>query len=255
VSIVSRARQSTRDIIPAVLGAIAVSAAFALALGAGRRIAPLLCGGGTTLLPVPELSVFLSPWALIAVWLLMLTAMMPMLLIVPVRHLWDRSFSDQRASSIAAFSLAYVGVWTLAGAPLLAAALSIRATGPAAWVAAVMVVTWHISPARQVCFNRCHRRPSLGGFGVRNIVDAAAYGASHGVWCTAACWPLMLAPLVLPQHQSLAMGVATLLLAAERIEPPAPPRWGGRAPVRAVRITVSAARRWTSIAARAQGAA
>lgn len=255
MSTASRARRSFRRIIPGALITLSATAALALVLGAGHQLAPIICGGGPALLATPKLMALIAPWRLAAVWLLMLAAMTPALLVLPVRHIWDRSFADRRPATLTAFSVAYLGIWTLAGAPLIVLAFTIRAFGLVGWgVAAAIAVGWQVSPARQACLNRCHRRPALSASGARSLGDAATYGLTHGVWCIATCWPWMLTPLALPQHQLAAMAAATLYVAAERIEAPAPPHWGGRSSGRAVRTAAALVWRWTAAALVAQAA-
>jgi len=82
------------------------------------------------------------------------------LLVAPTRHLWDCCFADQRMRSIGLFAVGYLAVWTAAGAPLLVAAKAISEIQFApALVTSALVLVWQVSPAKQACLNRCHRRP------------------------------------------------------------------------------------------------
>jgi predicted metal-binding membrane protein len=228
-----------------MLGALSLAAILALALGVGRTLSPGLCGGGPTMLAVTELGAVVAPWGLALGWLLMLAAMTPPVLIAPMRHLWDRSFAARRGSAIGLFTAGYVAVWTAAGAPilLLVLAAKVAVPAPAAWGAALALL-WQISPAKQACLNRCHRRPALAAFGPAAARDAMAYGATHGAWCVGACWPLMLTMLVLDRGQLPVMAAIGLFLAAERLERPAPLAWRWRGAGRATRMLTSASRRW-----------
>jgi predicted metal-binding membrane protein len=223
-----------------VLAALCVAAAMALALGLGQVIAPALCGGKRLAPAEMEYEFFTQPWALAAGWLLMPAVMSPPLLIAPVRHLWDRSFADRRATAIGLFAIGHLAVWTAAGIPLLLAAQAVIAVAPAvpSIFAGLLALVWQLSPAKQSCLNGCHCRPPLAAFGFAATRDALTYGATHGMWCVGACWPLMLAPLVLQHGQLLAMGAITFFLAAERLERPSRPEWRWRGPMRALRILV-----------------
>jgi predicted metal-binding membrane protein len=223
-------------------------AAAGLALGAGRRLAPLICGDGAALFAAPELTARVAPWRMMVVWILMLLAMTPVLLVTPIRHVWDRTLASQRPLASACFALAYFAVWTLAGAPLISLMLLIRRDGPIALgVAITIAIVWQVSPVKQACLNRCHNRPTLSGFGPRGLRDALTYGLMQAAWCVAACWPLMLVPLVLPRYQLGAMVAISLFTAAERAAIPARPSWSARSTLFALRkaeAVVQNVRRW-----------
>lgn len=237
MSIASRARPRRRDLIPGVLAGLSAAAFAALALGAGEAIAPAICGRRGAVLAATDLQLVMAPWRLAAGWLLMLAAMTPLVLAPPIRHLWDRSFADRRWATIAVFSAGYLAVWMAAGLSLLAVDLACRGAGPLALFGLIALgLAWQASPAKQACLNRCHRRPALAAFGPAAAQGALAYGVSHGAWCAGACWPLMLAPLLLTQHQLPVMAGAALFMAAERLDLAAPLEWRLRVPVRALRI-------------------
>ena len=60
---------------------------------------------------------------LAADWALMFAAMMPPLVIAPLRHIRDRSFAKRRARAMLLFVAGYAGVWLAAGVVLEAMAL------------------------------------------------------------------------------------------------------------------------------------
>jgi hypothetical protein len=103
--------------------------------------------------------------------------------------------------------------------------LALVAGDLAATAAAALALAWNASPWHRQVLNRGHRLRRLSVFGWRGDRDAIVYGLVHGGWCIAACWAWMLVPLVLSHHHlavMLAVGVTSL---ADRITPPAPPRW------------------------------
>jgi len=186
---------------------------------------------------------FNPPAALALDWALMIAAMMPPLVIASLRHIGDRSFARRRWRAMTLFGAGYAIVWMAAGTALLPLALVCRFAAretllPLASGAAV-AFAWQISPAKQWCLNRCHRRPALAAFGVAADRDAFAFGLSQGVWCVGACWALMMVPLLSGQAHLLAMMAVALLLTAERIEPPAAPGWRFQPPSKALRIAVA----------------
>ena len=176
-------------------------------------------------------------------WALMLAAMMAPLLIAPVRHVRDRSFSRRRARSIGLFVAGYGAIWMAAGIVLMSLALAARLAAPASPVPlalAVLVATiWQFSPLKQRCLNRGHAHTELAAFGRAADIGALRFGLTHGVWCAGSCWALMLLPLLVTQWHIAAMAAVTLWLSAERMDRPAIPRWGLRVPLKAARIAVA----------------
>jgi predicted metal-binding membrane protein len=232
---------SRRDAGALALAVLAALGGLAQTLGVEQTIAPVICGGGLLdVLAAGALGPMDVLWQTASAWLLMLIVTTPLLLIAPVRYLWDCCFADRRALMISLFAVGYVAVWMGACVPMLLASQAIKGGlfGPVV-IVSVLVVVWQVSPAKQACLNRCHRRPSLAAFGVAAARDAVTYGARIGAWCVGACWPLMLVPLVLERNGSGVMAVVALFLAAERLEPPAPIAWRLRVPMRAVQMTTA----------------
>jgi predicted metal-binding membrane protein len=186
------------------------------------------------------------PASLAAGWALMLAAMMAPVLIAPVRHVRDRSFSHRRARAIALFVAGYAAVWMAAGVILLALALAARLAAPESSVpvalAAMIALGWQSSPFKQRCLNRCHAHSELAAFGPAADIEALRFGLRHGVWCVGSCWALMLLPLLVSRGHVAAMAAVTLWLFAERLDRPMPPRWRLRAPGKAARVVFAQAR-------------
>jgi predicted metal-binding membrane protein len=233
-----------------ILGATSCVAWAVLMFGAGEVSLAALCSAGR-LWPAPQplsLNVALvlnSPGMLAADWALMFAAMMPPLIIAPLRHIRDRSFAKRRARAMLLFVAGYAGVWLAAGVVLEAMALVALLAGPTPLVclglAAAMATLWQVSPAKQWSLNRCHRQPSLAAFGAAADRDALGYGLANGASCVGACWALMLLPLFMVQAHPLAMAAVTLFILAERLEIPAPLAWRWRGPGRALRIIAAQA--------------
>lgn len=188
-------------------------------------------------------------------WVLMLAAMMSPLLVAPLCHVRDRSFTRRRVRAVALFLTGYGTVWTAAGAGLLALAWVARSSGLDASLVAVAAVAgavgWQSSPVKQRCLNRAHAHPELAAFGTAAEVDALGFGITHGAWCTGSCWALMALPLVVPAGHLAVMATVTLWLAAERLDRPMPVGWRLRVPRKAVRLALAQARRVVRRPARA----
>jgi predicted metal-binding membrane protein len=179
-------------------------------------------------------------------WALMLAAMMAPVVIAPVRHVRDRSFARRRARSIGLFVAGYAAIWMAVGVMLMALAMAVRMYTPQSFAplafAAVLAIVWQFSPLKQRCLNRGHAHPQLAAFGRAADAGALRFGWTHGIWCAGSCWAPMLLPLLVTRGHLAAMAAVTLWLSAERLEPPAPPRWGLRVPFRALRIAVAQVR-------------
>lgn len=106
-----------------------------------------------------------------------------------------------------------------------------------------IVLAWQCSPLKQLCLNRRHAYPELAAFGCAAERDTVLFGITHGAWCLGSCWLLMLLPLLFTGGwHAVAMGAVTLLMAAEQLEHPHPPRWRIRAPIRGARLVLAQAR-------------
>ncbi len=190
--------------------------------------------------------------SLAAGWLLMIVAMMSPVLIEPVRQIQRRSFTHRRARAIALFAIGYAAIWMVVGGLLLTIALGLAMASftPEPYVAAAVVAclaaVWQCSPVKQRCLNRCHAPAVLAAFGTAADIDALRYGMTHGRWCAGSCWALMLLPLLVPTppfwSHIAAMAMASVLIASERLEQPAPPRWRVRGAGRAIRIVIAQTR-------------
>jgi predicted metal-binding membrane protein len=176
-------------------------------------------------------------------WQLMLTAMMLPLLIAPVRHLRDRSFTHRRARAIALFLTSYGAIWMAAGVLLLTFTLTVRQIVPGSWMplalVALIAVIWQSSPIKQRCLNRNHAHTELAAFGWAADLDALRFGWRHGVWCFGSCWALMLLLMLISRGHIAAMAAVTLWLFAERLERPTPPQWRWHGPDKALRIVIA----------------
>lgn len=195
---------------------------------------PAYCGslgslwGGVDGIGPRGLWLSLAPSRLAAAWLAMLFAMMPMLLLQPLDHLWRRSLARRRWRTIAVFLFGYFAIWT-ASAPILAALAAILRSlgeGIVPPIAALALASfWQATPLRQRCVNRCHAFPRLRAFGWRADLDGLRYGASLGLACFGACWAWMTLPLVGDAYHLALMALIGGMLALERQARSRPPAW------------------------------
>jgi len=202
---------------------------------------PGLCSAG-----LPPLSESSSLAQLASGWLLMLAAMTLPLIVAPLRHVRERSFAHRRARAVFLFVIGYGAMWMIAGMGLQLMALAVRRASSDTLMclafSAAAATLWQVSPAKQWCLNRCHRRPQLAAFGAPADRAVFSFGFSHGAACVGACWALMLLPLLAGQGHVLTMLAVMLFAFAERLEDAAPLAWRWRGPGKALRIAAAQAR-------------
>jgi predicted metal-binding membrane protein len=228
-----------------LMGATILVAWLLLIFAGGAFSLPAFCSAqGWSAPPLSasfELALLLnSPGQLATGWALMVIAMMLPLAIAPLWHVRQRSFARRRGRSTALFVAGFVAVWVVAGIVLQTVALLARWMMPqplaCLGLAIAAALLWQVSPAKQWCLNRCHRRPPLAAFGFAADFDAFAFGVRNGAACAGVCWALMLAMLLTAQGQLAAMIIVTLFSLAEAIEDPAPLAWRWRGGAKALRI-------------------
>ncbi|MDU9392206.1 DUF2182 domain-containing protein [Pseudomonas sp. zfem002] len=163
----------------------------------------------------------LDPLGLLLAWWMMLLAMMPPLLAAPLDYLWQRSLPRRRPLAVALFLCGYVLVWSLAGLLLTGLSIGLKLLtgdngGYAALLALGVVLFWQATPVKQQALNHCHYLPRISAFGWAMVRDCLRYGVVKGNWCIAACWPLMLLPMLVEQGHLPLMLVGMLWLVHER---------------------------------------
>jgi hypothetical protein len=204
---------------------------------AGRAALPSFCGTGLArpLLAsgwpdALELVLALNPPVrLLADWAMMLLAMMPPLLAMPLMHVWRSSLPRRRVRALAHFVLAYGAVWMTAGPILIGLALLLQIVagrGALAFAGAILVATvWSASPWQRGALNRSHRLSRIGLFGWAADRECLTFGVVHAVCCIASCWAWMLAALAAGRWHTPAMIFAGALMLGERLAAPERPRW------------------------------
>jgi predicted metal-binding membrane protein len=237
------------DIWLVVLGSIILLAWWLLARDSGGSMVSTFCSSDKLrALPLAvrfDLALMLvSPAQLASGSALMIAAMMLPLIIAPLRHVRDRSFARQRTRATILFAAGYAVMWMIAAVVLQLIAVAARWAAPLLCfgLAVATAILWQVSPTKQWCLNRCHRRPHLAAFGAAADRDAFDFGLTNGASCVGSCWALMLLTLLTGQGHILAMIAVTLFVFAERLESPARLKWRWRVPSRALRIAVAQAR-------------
>ncbi|MFZ6642295.1 DUF2182 domain-containing protein [Undibacterium sp. TC4M20W] len=166
---------------------------------------------------------------MMANWLLMLLAMMSPLLAQEMTYLWQRSLARRRLRALLLFVIAYLLIWSLAGAFIMLASLVLRLViGDMRWCFAILLalaLLWQISPAKQYCLNRCHSRPRLAAFGWQADRDSLRYGLQAAFWCGGTCWAWMLAATAAGPAHFPFMLITSAWLLIDRQAPGRVPAW------------------------------
>lgn len=181
--------------------------------------------------------------ALLAGWMLMVTAMMLPKLIAPVHYIFERSLKRRRLRSAILFILAYMSTWLCAGVLMIAVIVQLNLLMPKSYLPAIglgfIAIIWQFSPLKQRCLNRGHDHRTLSAFGWKADRDALLFGALHGFWCIGSGWALMLFPMSLPEGHNLAMFAVTILMVSEHLEHPRAPRWRVNLSAKLLRILLA----------------
>jgi len=167
----------------------------------------------------------LAPIVFLGVWTLMMAAMMAPS-VAPVGALYARTVQTSRAPRLAAFGLAYLLVWGLAGIPALMLATALDAysmdnlrAGRLLLAGALAVCgLYELSPLKQACLRHC--RSPLG-----LLMHYSAYqgqlrdfraGLHHAVYCLGCCWALMVVLVAVGTMNILAMVALAVVILLEK---------------------------------------
>jgi predicted metal-binding membrane protein len=158
-------------------------------------------------------------------WLAMILAMAPPLLLREIGRLWRTSLRRLRHLTIGWFLCGYLGVWLLAAVVLSSVFGWASVNSSRIAIAVALIAVWQCSPARQRCLNACHRAPTLRVFGTRAQCDSLRYGISIGCYCAAACGPVMFIVLLATDYHLVVMGLVAAMTTLERYLPARCPAW------------------------------
>jgi len=157
----------------------------------------------------------------IAMWEVMVAAMMLPATIPLVRHVAFATRRTRRQRSIALLCLGYLLAWLPLGAVTAVWHVLGVAPGAAAVVAAVALISagvWELTPMKVRALRRCHRTLPIRYSGRAADRSALRLGLVNGQACVLACGPAMVALVVLghPIVATLLVGVVMLAQATHR---------------------------------------
>jgi predicted metal-binding membrane protein len=208
---------------------LTLPSSFLLVAAGGAWVAVIALGRGMSGMTG---TMGLSFGGFVVVWALMMVAMM-LPTVAPFAALYTRTITGHRARRIGALAGGYLLVWTLAAVPAYAlswVAGELAGSRPtAARVAAVGAFAacgvYQFTPIKERCLARC--RSPLGFLfayaGRPGRFRDLRVGVSHGGFCLACCWALMVVLIAVGLMNPLAMVLLSAVVLAEKTW-----RWGRR---------------------------
>lgn len=155
----------------------------------------------------------------LAVWALMLVAMMLPGALPAVRHVAANSLCWRRGRAVALFLMAYGAVWLVVGGALLAAATVAATRAPAAVLAGALVVAagWQLTVFKRRAVRDCHRSTPLPPSGWPATRGVVRFGAVYGGACVRSCWALMAVMAVASSWMVVWMLALTVAASVEKL--------------------------------------
>ena len=154
-----------------------------------------------------------------AMWAIMVVAMMLPAAIPAVRHVAVKSFRWRRQRAMAEFVAVYVGIWVLFGVVVLTvlARWAPADTGVLVAGALTAAAVWQLTETKRRALVRCHRASPLPPRGRPATIGIARFAARSGAACVTSCWAMMLVMAVATTGELAWMVVLTGVVSAERL--------------------------------------
>ncbi len=196
---------------------IPTSAVLLVAASAWAWVGVLVIAGDMGVMPR---TMGLGVASFLAVWALMMTAMM-LPSVMPVAALYTRTMVDDRGRRLAFYTGGYLLVWAAAGiAAYGLASLAgrvVEGRGATAFAVALFAAcgVYQLTPLKDRCLARC--RSPLGFLmrysSYQGPTRDVRVGLHHGGFCLACCWSLMMLLVAFGLMNVVAMvGVASVVL-------------------------------------------
>jgi predicted metal-binding membrane protein len=157
--------------------------------------------------------------AAIAMWTLMVVAMMLPAAIPAVRHVAANSLRRRRRRAIAAFVCVYALIWiAFGGLVLLASPLWASLHGETVLAVALATAAgWQLTAHKRRALLDCHRPSPLPPQGWRATAGVVRFAARNGLACLRSCWAMMLAMGVASSMMLLWMVAVTGIVTTEKL--------------------------------------
>jgi predicted metal-binding membrane protein len=166
--------------------------------------------------------------AFLGMWTLMMAAMM-FPATAPLASMYVKTISTHRGVRVVSFAAGYIVVWAAAGLPAFAIARASDAmlqmhpgwAKAFAFTAYAVCGVYQLTPLKDTCLRQCRSPIShLLKFGTfKGPFRDARAGLSHGAWCLACCWALMVVLFALGVMNLAAMIGLAVVITAEKLLP------------------------------------
>lgn len=169
-----------------------------------------------------ELGAHHEPLAGLAVWALMVVAMMLPLTLPTVRYVALNSMRRRMRRAVALYTAVYVGVWMMFGLSAIGlhhVLVEHVRLGDKLLLALALVLAgaWQLTRAKRRALYACGRTVPLPPFGRRAHAGCARFALLHAWRCIRSCWAIMLV-MVVVGHSSIAWMIAlTALVVSEEL--------------------------------------
>jgi predicted metal-binding membrane protein len=157
----------------------------------------------------------------VAMWALMIVAMMLPSALPAVRHVAANSLRARRPRAMATFAAVYVLVWVAFGVLILAVSPAWSALDGAVVAAGALAVAaaWQLSAPKRRALRDCHRPTPLPPAGRRATAGVMRFALRNGTACVRSCWAMMLAMSVAATATTFWMLAITGLVLVEKLAP------------------------------------
>ncbi|HXO09974.1 MAG TPA: DUF2182 domain-containing protein [Solirubrobacteraceae bacterium] len=155
----------------------------------------------------------------LAMWALMVVAMMVPAALPAVQHVAVNSLRWRRNRAVATFVAVYISIWIAFGALLVALSpLWSGADGKLVLaVALTLAAGWQLTVYKRRALRDCHRPSPLPPHGRRATAGVIGFGWRNGVACLGSCWAMMLAMAVASSMMIFWMVALTGVVLTEKL--------------------------------------
>ena len=159
--------------------------------------------------------------ASVAMWALMVVAMMLPTALPAVRHVAANSLRRRRARAMATFAAVYLLIWVACGALVIAVAPAWSSLDRSAVAAGALALAaaWQLTVHKRRALADCHRPSPLPPTGRRATAGVARFAWRNGTACVRSCWVLMLAMAVATTATTFWMVAVTGVVLTEKLAP------------------------------------
>jgi predicted metal-binding membrane protein len=154
-----------------------------------------------------------------AMWALMVLAMMLPTALPAIRHVAVNSLRRRRTRAMATFTAVYVAIWVVLGALLIAAAPAFSGLSgtPVAAAALAIAAGWQLTVHKRRALRDCHRPSPLPPTGSRATAGVVRFALRNSSACVRSCWAMMLAMAVATTATTFWMVAITGLALIEKL--------------------------------------